>query len=69
VIATMDGDESLESSGSRRTRSGMAIIRMIFNTLGQTGTTILVLIISLVFAYITYTRYMNPATKVSYVKK
>jgi hypothetical protein len=63
-----DGDFDSSTGGSRKGRSGGAIIRLLYNTIGQTGILILGTIITLFFAYKLFQRYQKPAKNIIYTK-
>ncbi|MEZ5045143.1 MAG: hypothetical protein R2828_34935 [Saprospiraceae bacterium] len=64
-LGTSVDSEDLNSSGGRK---GGAILRIIYDTIGQTGILILGSLISIFLAYKLYDRYQNPVNDIIYEK-
>lgn len=67
-LGTMDDTSSLTDSGSRRSRNKGAFLKMIVDTIGQTGVLVIGGLISLYLAYQLYKRFKNPSNEVLYSK-
>ncbi|MEM6804085.1 MAG: hypothetical protein AAF696_21960 [Bacteroidota bacterium] len=66
-LALMDNPEDLDTdSGSRKSQRGKAVIKLLHETVGQTGIIIIGTAISLFLAYRIYKRYQEPAKEVSF---
>ena len=66
-LTTLVENEDLESAGSsRRTRRKAAIVRLVVNTLGETGLWIIGGLIAAAIAYGMYTRFTEPSETVVY---
>ncbi len=68
LFATMDDTSEITSSGSRRNGGAKAIIKLVVDTLGQTGTWIVGSLITLFLIYRLYKRYSNPGEVTVYSK-
>lgn len=68
ATAMIDDTEELTDGGSRKSRSRGAILKLIVDTVGQTGVIIIGSLISLYLIYRLYTRFKNPANEVVYQK-
>lgn len=67
-LATLEDSDELTSGGSRRSRNKGAFLKLIVDTLGQTGVIILGSLISIYLIYQLYKRFKNPANEVFYQK-
>ncbi len=65
-LAAMDDTNQLTDSGSRRSRNKGAFLKLIVDTIGQTGVIIIGTLISLYLIYQLYKRFTNPANEVVY---
>ena len=66
VLATIEDTNELTGGGTRRSQSGKAILKLIVDTIGQTGVIIVGSLISLFLIYRLYNRFKNPAYEVLY---
>jgi len=67
-MGTMDDASDLETSGGRRTRGGAAILRIIYDMVGQTGVFIIGTLIAVGIGYNAYKRFSNPENNIVYTK-
>lgn len=67
-LATMEDTSGLTDSSSRRTRNRGAFLKLIVDTIGQTGVIIVGALISAYLIYQLYTRYTNPASDILYIR-
>ena len=65
-LATLDDTDDLGESGSRRARSRGSLLKLIIDTVGQTGVIIIGLLVTSLLMYQLYTRYKQPAKEVVY---
>ena len=68
AIAMVDDTAEFTEGSSRKSRSRGAFLKMIVDTIGQTGVIIIGSLISLYLLYRLYTRFKNPANEVVYTK-
>jgi hypothetical protein len=68
LFATLDDTSELTDSGSGRQRRKGAFVKMIVDTIGQTGIILIGSLISIYLIYQLYTRFKNPAIEVVYQK-
>lgn len=68
ALAMIDDTTELTDGGSRKSRSRGAILKMIVDTIGQTGVIVIGSLISLYLIYRLYTRFQQPANEVVYQK-
>ena len=67
-LGTIDDTSELTESSSRRNRGKGAILKIIVDTIGQTGVFIIGGLISLYLAYSLFKRFKNPSNEVVYSK-
>lgn len=67
-LGTMDDTNELTESGSRRSRNKGAFLKLIVDTIGQTGILLIGSLISLYLMYQLYQRFQNPANEVVFQK-
>ena len=67
-LGLMEDTSDLTDSSSRRTRNRGAFLKMIVDTIGQTGVFIIGALISVYLGYKLYKRYQNPANEIVYSK-
>ena len=65
-LATMEDSSELTDSGSRRNRNKGALMKMLVDTVGQTGVIIIGSLIAVFLIYRLYKRFKNPANEVVY---
>ena len=68
MFATMDDTSAITNSSTRRGSGGRAILRLIVDTVGQTGVLIIGGLISLYLGFQLYKRYKNPMNVIRYLK-
>ena len=67
-LATMEDTDELTDRGTRRSRNKGAFLKLIVDTIGQTGVIIIGTLISIYLIYQLYKRFKNPANQVVYQK-
>ncbi len=68
AIAMVEDTAELTEGSSRKSQSRGAILKLIVDTVGQTGVIIIGSLISLFIIYRLYTRFQNPANEVVFQK-
>ena len=68
IFGTMEDTAEITDNNSRRGRGGRAIMKLIVDTIGQTGVFIVGGLISLYLAYRLYKRYKNPSNEIVFAK-
>lgn len=67
-LATMEDTNGLTDGVTRRSRSRGAFLKIIVDTIGQTGVIIIGTLVSIYFIYELYKRFKNPADEVLFKK-
>lgn len=67
-LGTMEDTNELTDGGTRRSRNKGAFLKLIVDTIGQTGVIIIGSLISIYLIYQLYKRFKNPAIEVVYQK-
>jgi len=67
MVGMEDGSE-MDSSGSRKSRGGAAILRIIYNLVGPTGILIIGSLISLAIIWATYNRFKKPEQDIVFTR-
>ena len=67
-LATLDDTAELAEGGSRRSRNKGAFLKLIVDTIGQTGVIILGSLISIYLGYRLFKRFKSPANEIVYQK-
>ncbi|MEZ4907204.1 MAG: hypothetical protein R2771_06100 [Saprospiraceae bacterium] len=67
-LGMMDDTSELTESGSRRSRNKGAFLKLIVDTVGQTGVFIIGGLISIYLAYKLYKRYKRPSNEILFTK-
>jgi hypothetical protein len=67
-LGMMDDSTTLTDGGSRRSRNKGAFLKLIVDTIGQTGVFVIGGLISAYLAYQLFKRYKNPSNEILYTK-
>ena len=67
-VATIEDPSEISSGGSRKAKANAAILRIIFETIGQRACVALAVVGSLVLAYNLYKRFTNPASNIVFTR-
>ena len=65
-LGTMEDTEDLIETGSRRSRGRLGFLKIIVDTIGQTGVVIIGTLISILIIYQAYQRFKKPANEIVY---
>lgn len=68
LLGTMDDTTDLLESGNARSRSKGELVKLVVDTIGQTGILVIGGLISLYLAYQMYKRFKNPASEIRFTK-
>jgi len=68
LLSTVDATTEISDSGSRKTRNKAALLKLVVDTIGQTGVLIIGGLTTLFFIYQLYKRFKNPSNEVVFTK-